>query len=238
MKKTKRQISNKELLPVSSEASGGSVGDLLPDQEEMLKEMQTDKLRKQFYPITPEKIKELRSHMTKEQIELIDKFNDAETTAEVINLFRLIKKDNKEHFKNEHLKNEVNDGLLFMVFKDSVSAVTMKVILPLRERLIEELDIKTTSEKILLDAALINYNRFLSYQAWISKLLEWGVRDESSKTIERFNKMSDSSLNQFNRGLETLRTLKLTPLKVSIKNSQVNLGNNQQIMKLDDKSAV
>lgn len=186
---------------------------------------------KALQTIQEKKIKKYQTALTKKQRKELTAYNESKTTPDIINNFRLMDKE-----LLSHLTSKRNDGLTFLFINDGTSAQATKMILPLREQLINELDIKATSELMLLDSSLINYNRFLIYQHWISRILDGGINSENALSIERLNKMSDSALNQYKVGIETLKSMKITSVKLNIKNSQVNVGSNQQILKVDGKT--
>ena len=106
---------------------------------------------------------------------------------------------------------------------------------PMREDLIKEYGVITRSEFMLLDAVIINYLKFISYQQYLACCLyaDNGIGSSSIKNIEKLQKVSDISFNNYLHSMSVLRQMKLNPMNINIKNSQVNIGKNQQIINKD-----
>lgn len=162
--------------------------------------------------------------------ELISAFNTSRDIQETGRIFYEMDEATKEMITS----GKANDFLSYVALDDDGSQTFFKVVFPMRHQLIKEYDIRTKSEYMILDSAVMNYARFLTYQRRISYYTGINLCKDSSLILERLNRMSENALNQFNRGIEALRTVKLSPLPVKIFNSQVNVGNNQQILKTGD----
>ena len=215
-------------VPVNDSSMSTDTGNIGNELDAIVGEVKEEKLLKTY---RDKKFKEEQKNLTKKQKEELRIYNEAKTVSDVVDSFRLMDKEVLNRLTSKH-----NDGMTFLFANDSTAVQSTKVILPLKEQLINELDIKSTAELMLLDSSLINYGRFLTYQHWISRMFDEGINSEKTLSIERLNKMSDSALNQYKVGIETLKSMKITSVKLNIKNSQVNVGSNQQILKMEGKS--
>ena len=102
----------------------------------------------------------------------------------------------------------------------------------MRDAIIQENNIENLSELMLVDAAIINYNRFLTYQTWIGGILgkEGGIADKDPQMAQIFASMAQVSIDQFVNLLTSLKRLASLPQGINIKGSQINIGKNQQIL--------
>ncbi len=122
-----------------------------------------------------------------------------------------------------------NQDIIFNLLTDHYAIQNFKIIYPMREELIKEFEIKTRSERMLLDSAIICYVRFLVYQKNISSILKSDFFPDRGLNIDRYQRISESAIIQFNRTLESIRRMKIMHVNFNFSNSQVNLGKNQQI---------
>lgn len=177
----------------------------------------------------PSGIESVSNKLTKKEIDRIKgiarEYGKAETVKEVLDLI-----ENMDDATLKYLNTGRKELLSYASICDTGGLMGIKVSLKSRDNLIKEYDIKTTSEKILLDMGLQGYARYFGFQAIISTILDnKPFNEETALIIERLQRLSDSALNRFTSSLETIRSMKLIPIKVNINNSQINVGNNQQI---------
>jgi hypothetical protein len=172
--------------------------------------------------------------LEKKQIEAVKEYNAVASIAELADVYH-----NKFDEKSQELFCKgINEALVYLPVSESkFSLQLLKIIYPMRNLLKKEYDITTKSETMLLDSAMISYHRFLVFNQWIETYLNSGISSEKALIVERFQKMSDNSLNQYVRIMDVIRSMRLTAVNVNIKNSQVNVGQHQQIIKMDGQES-
>jgi len=104
----------------------------------------------------------------------------------------------------------------------------LTVLKPLRDRLVEEYEIKTGAEFMLLDALVLSYYQYIRAASNLHSYTAYG-KSYSYETLVRYAQAYLARANEmFLRNLEALRQMKAAPFVIKIEQAgQVNVGEKQ-----------
>jgi hypothetical protein len=133
-----------------------------------------------------------------------------------------------------HLKTLFGEGLLGQMSRkalcNDMSYNALCCVLPLRAELARELNVTTIAEKMLLEAGLVGYARFMSFQEAASRLCA-DVNSYSAPVLRGFYRMSLDGLKTFQDTVEILKMKDRPSVRILVNSEgQVNLANVQQVV--------
>lgn len=137
----------------------------------------------------------------------------------------------EEFFRRQLIGEGIAQDYIMSAAGQNLATVYQLSIQPLRKRFIEEYEIKTIPEHMLLDRIMFAYLRATQLDSWINGIFGKGSVDRFGMELYRvLEDAKERTERQMVRNLEALKRLKMPPLNLNIRRADnVNVADKQQV---------